>query len=241
MVTLKVAGEPEEPSSTTPSNQAQGKEKPATRRSLPVYHPFIQSNAFGLRQVRTTSEAAELPRVSDLVISLRRVGRRTIGCSRRPFITPHHGKQPLEPTKLQLSLSAMAGPFAPCGTLVLKYAKGDEVLSATSDGEYRLGGEGVSPMAHRSVFQNLQIQSAVWRAKNLRIALPREWIDDIAFVFVSVSFSRQEGQNSPEYATGPIPKLHIPRQVEFAFRNISIPLTLMCNDSNEAVVKAREV
>ena len=252
-VTLKVGGEPEEPRSPRPSKrQAQGKRKRAARRSLPEYHPFIRSNAFGFRQVSTTSTAAELPRVSDLVISHRRVGRRRIGCPRRPFITPRHGKQPLEPTHLQLSLASTAGQFPPCGTLVLDYAKGDGLLSVTSDGEYRLRGDGVvsrvlpgdgevTRFYHRSVFQNLQIQSAIWRTKSRDIELPGEWINDIALVFVRVAFYKTEPLTSPQNAPGPIPEQHFPGHVEFAFRNISIPLTLMCKDSNKAVEQAREV
>jgi hypothetical protein len=227
-VTLKIDGEPYPPAE--PSNrkhskrQAHGKRKAATPRSLPEYQPFVRSGAFGFRKV-TTSTTAELPQVSDLAISYRRVGSRTISCARPPFITPRHGKQPLEPTKLQLSLSSVQS-LPGRGSLVLDYAKGDGVLSVTSDGEYRLRGQGVLfDFYDRSIFQNLEIQSAIWRTENRDIELPREWIRDIARVFVRVSFSKKKDFRGAVW--------HIPGHVEFLFRNISIPLTLDVKGLNE--------
>jgi hypothetical protein len=227
-VTLKIDGEPyppKEPSdSFKPSTRrrAHGKQKAASLRSLTEYQPFVESAAFGFRQLTKTSTTGDLP---NLVISFRRVGSRTISCPRLPFITPRHGKQPLEPTTLQLVFSSSGMPADP-GILVLDYAKGDGSLSVTSDGEYRLRGPGVLFNYYdRSVFQNLEIQSAIWRTENRDVELPRVWILDIARVFVRVSFSKKMPlSRRSEDSMGA--EWHTPGNVEFVFRNISIPPTL---------------
>jgi hypothetical protein len=221
-VTLKIDGEPyppKEPSHSRKHSKRRLAEKAASPRSLPEYRPFVGSSAFGFRQVTKTRTTRELP---TLVISHRRVGSRTISCPRPPFITPRHGKQPLEPTKLQLSFSSSEFQPDP-GSLVLDYDKGDGSLSVTSDGEYRLRGPGVLFAFYgRSVFQNLEIQSAIWRTENRDVELPTDWITDIARVFVRVSFSKKKPRSGRSGGAG----CHIPGHVEFVFRSISIPPTL---------------
>jgi len=244
-VTLEIAGEPfatNEPTPGKPSSKPKANEQRMASPSLEAYQPFVGSSAFGSRQVSTTS-SAKLACISDLVISYRQVGGRTISCPRPPFITPLHGKQPLEPTNLQLSLSSMADQFPASDRLVLDYAKGLESLLVTSDGEYRLDGEvAFVKFYRRSIFQNLKIQSAVWKTRTWDIELPKEWLKDIVTVFVLVCFSKKEPLTGPEDAVRPIRGAgwHVPGEVEFGYRDISIPLTPRVKEAVDAIEESSD-
>ena len=127
--------------------------------------------------------------------------------------------------------------------MVLDYAKGFGSLLVTSDGEYRLHGEvAFVKFYRRSIFQNLKIQSAIWRTKTWDIELPKEWIKDIVAVLVQVCFSKKEPLTGPEDGVPPIRGAgwHVPGEVEFGYRDISIPLTLRIKQAVDAIEESSE-
>ena len=137
----------------------------------------------------------------------------------------------------------MADQFQAGDHLVLDYAKGFGSLLVMSDGEYHLHGEGAFIKFYcRSIFQNLKIQSAVWRTRTWGIELPKEWIKDIVTVLVRVCFSKKEPLTGPEGAIPPIwdAGWHVPGKVEFGYRDISIPLTLRVKEAVDAIKESSD-